>query len=53
VSAAGDVFSPDELADRAVINGDEHAIKLTEAALGLGLEPALATAVSVRAMEFL
>jgi hypothetical protein len=29
----GDVPSPDELIDRALASGDEHAIKLTEAAL--------------------
>jgi len=53
-AAAGSaVLRPDELADRAIANGDDHAIKLTEAVLALGLEPALATAASVRAVEFL
>jgi hypothetical protein len=51
--AGADALSPDELADRAVANGDDHAIKLTEAVLALGLEPPLATAVSLRAVEWL
>lgn len=51
--AGGDILSPDDLADRAIANGDDHAIKLTEAVLALDLEPRLATAVSARAMEWL
>lgn len=51
--AEGNPLSAKDLADRAVANGDDHAIKLTEAVLALGLEPALATAVSLRAMAYL
>jgi hypothetical protein len=51
--AGGEILPPGELANRAIANGDDHAIKLTEAVLALRLEPALATAVAVRAMEFL
>jgi hypothetical protein len=51
--AGGDVLPPGELADRAIVSGDDHAIKLTEAVLALELEPRLATAVSARATEFL
>ncbi|MFD1610579.1 questin oxidase family protein [Sphingomonas tabacisoli] len=44
---------PRDLIDRAVANGDDHVIKLTEAVLALELEPALAGAVSERAMAYL
>ena len=44
---------PAGLIDRAVSNGDDHVIKLTEAVLALGLEPGLAGAVCERAMAYL
>lgn len=51
--AGGEALSTDQLADRAVANGDDHAIKLTEAVLALGIDPVLATAVSLRGLEHL
>jgi hypothetical protein len=44
---------PRDQIDRAIVNGDDHVIKLTEAVLALGLTPRLAGAVCERAMELL
>lgn len=52
-AAGGEVLSAGELADGAVANGDDHVIKLTEAVVALRLEPVLASAVSLKAMEWL
>ncbi|MGW1466022.1 questin oxidase family protein [Streptomyces sp. NPDC002308] len=38
-------FTPEEVFERALAHGDEHVIKLTDTALDLGDEPALASAL--------
>lgn len=42
-------FTPEEVFERALAHGDEHVIKLTDTALDVGDEPALAAAL--RSME--
>lgn len=42
-------FTPEEVVERALAHGDEHVIKLTNTALDVGDEPALAAAL--RSME--
>ncbi|MFE9369702.1 questin oxidase family protein [Streptomyces sp. NPDC006711] len=42
-------FTPEEVVERALAHGDEHVIKLTDTALDVGDEPALAAAL--RSME--
>lgn len=53
VPAASAQIAPANLVARAIANGDDHVIKLTEAVLTLPLEPGLAEVVSLRAMEML
>lgn len=49
VYASPDTLTPEEVVARALAHGDEHVIKLTDTALDVGDEPALAAAL--RSME--